>query len=455
MKIRYGLLSLVVLWYSLSAGANFYAGWDAVKFANNTYISVGVGLLGVCFQAMIPYFQYIINYNDVNGYKTSVSNRIGFAIASGVAIFSFWIALSAMFNAQVAHKITTTYNVAGTSEEIKATTLKLENSQIIDERTVKELESKLSDLEDKTTLLKNEVALNLKGDSVGDSVWNITEGCTKGVYFTNPKLYKSHCATILENNLKITSLKIDIADAKSRLGKTEHSINYKSGLMEESSDKTKKLGEELAKLFEENGLYGILSSDFKMENCDSSCIMAYKESYSKKVNLAAFVIAILLFLAEYSLITNYIQMLNPIKKDKVEKKNAPTIEQLDVKFFNVSDWMRQLTIDEIKQVVNFQEGEGSHEIEALTLATCHLYEENEIIPIGRTLATIKSKLEDSEYCYSLLKDKCDDKSISNICKNGRLQAKVFPLLNDVFIKRIDKSYYWKSRAEIESFLKLN
>ena len=450
MNLIRKLSVLVIIWYLISGIINFYAGYSSVIIMGSTLAAIVAGIFGVCLQAMIPYFVFIRKYNDKKGFKTSYFNHAGVAIASFVTIFSFWLTLSNMATMQFADVIGNSYKLVASSEKIKATDFKIDNINIVDQVDVANLQKELGKIEGEITAIKNKKAYNLANVDTGHTVWEMTNGCTSGQYYTNSNLYKNDCLTLAELNNKATTIKTKIDETTRNQGETAASVNAKSELLITNANNKEHFGESFSKMISNSNMITYFTSDYDVKKCDEQCTIDYKNNFIKKLNIILLAVAITLFIVEYSMVESLLGIISPVKKgsNTVFENNIATSFTNDA--IDVNKKIAGLSYTEIERLINFSD--ETTEIKALTLATCHLYSSGAKLPIKSTLDTIEIKLQNKEYCNNLLNEHCDSTSIKNICKNGRLQSKVFPLLDGVFIEKVGSSYFWKSEESLRSLL---
>ncbi|MDB4461514.1 hypothetical protein N9043_01040 [bacterium] len=446
---------LPVTWIVASACVNAMAG---IKLTSNVspFATVIVVVLFLVIQMTIPWSDYIIRHNKKNGYITPKFTYVGFVVASLFTVVSFWITTSAFLNTSFNTVVEKTASSYVLEQKMGVNEIKNASIKVVDQSEVDDIDIEIDSLFSKINSIKDQTAYNLAKQNTGKTIWQVTNSCTSGVYFERDKLYKSHCNEISSLNHRMRSLEIKKVSKVAAAGESKEDYKSKVKIAEDNVELSQQQNDNFTESMNTDALFDAITRGIDVNKCfnntkkNLTCINEAKSIFEERVFYITVAIALLLLVIEIALAMTLTSYLVPMDKprNKIETKEKP---------ISIKKIMQSLTLKELSAIVEIPEYDNvdRDEIVALTLALCHTYDENASIPINSTRTSILNKVtNDGEYCKAILGgSKCrDSKVINNVCKNGRLQDKVFPIIDSIFIEKSGKSYCWKSEKSIKESL---
>lgn len=466
------LLLIPICWYLLSSLVNFWGGMVLFKSIGQNQAIIISGLL-LLVQWCIPLFEYVrLIHNKTNKIATLVAASVT-TICLGMAM------LSAVGNTYVSQveKGKEIVNAKTDSDIVSVSLEHIANKPVVVDTT--DLYVSLKEEENKMLQLQNLPAKNLAGQLVyingkQATIWQATNHCSSGIYYTDSRLHKKDCQEIKTISKNIDKLQLTIEQTLSIAKENDTNKNFveKLSLLEKNKYNEEIITRAVVESLAVDPIASFLISDVDITNMDVEYHKNKKKEFQNKLLIPIIIACLILMWIEITLAEVFIRIKYNIKeekpklpllrKDNLFSKIKPTpskeLEKVLTKI-NISQLMRSMTKPTLLKLIDnsvFDNGKVTNEeIIALQLAVCHLYKENEQLPLKSTCDIIQDRIiSDSQYLNKLFDGKYNSSiDITKICKTNRLKSYCWEAFDNIFINNNDGKRYWKSENEIELLIK--
>ena len=504
-KLGAYLVSLIALtMWGLSAFMNAWTG-----YLMGGVISDPGAWFGATFMLITEFIvPASLIYKRITGHPLPMVVVASILMALGLSVFSFWNGTALSLNTHFAKMVKADTDNQSLKMEIAAAKATEQNYTVSKDESARPLEYELSQL-------KNQPAKNLAGVDTGRSIWAMTNNCTGGVYFTNPKLYGDECSRIVELQGRINRIYENNDAIASNVEGLVNTKKVQAELLSEVSDNQFKRNTAMPFI---DVLVEQMTGGVKCEIENTVCNEKLATTVKTASSTVAFYISVFSELAKNALVFLAIGLLIPSKEKPrsvfssivvllVGFANIPRrfmiwrngLKMLEVKtkaeahgqreaelrfeselrmqsrkeqvlLLEAVPWMQSIRYQQLQMVVDIDlmmrsKKAPKDEVIMLMVLVCREYSPNKQIPFHATLNEIKRKSrEDKDYITSLMGEfniPYEDivNQVEQVTKLHRLSGIILPTLEMAGLATVKTGadnkniYFWQSIESIETSFK--
>lgn len=448
MKTVFKLIIALIAFSSwlVSALFNTWFGYTVGASANEL-MGYMVATLALCFELVVP--SYLI-YKSIVG-----SDSAGFAVFSylfiAMSISVSVVSLDNSIQMSVSKNIGMTdfaeASIESEKYKLEANILKSSSLEITPAQTNRVIFKRIDKL-------KNSRAYNLAGVYTNKTVWQVTNRCTRGIYYTSNKLYSDQCALIkrlerearenikrnkvvVSNKKKMAEMKMEASEIKKSIAENDRKKHEKLPFLSKIKDNISSytLGFALSvEMLKQFFMVLAVSSWFSVGNRkpkSKSSFISKTIERRYRVNLAR------------SKAKGKREAELEFESNKVKSK-AEDI----ARFISADEFMPKLKTTDLEMVIDFDKAIKGKSVKkddvmVFTVLVCRLYSENGSVKLQKTLLATKA-----------LAKSISSSSSDELFTLHRLRTIILPtLVNTGFITKSansgSNSYCWNSSKEVE------
>lgn len=468
--------------FTLSAGANAYTGYTTGLLLGEYagYFGLGVMVVTDMFAPLV------IVVERVYSKRLTLVNKLGYKAVAllgiSLSVGCFWFSTSDAFsNAYTMH--------SSIQFDKSIIDLKDKKLDIVEQSNEIPKAQELAPYVNGIKRLKERLATNYKGQHVYGSggkqtVWQVTNGCTSGVYFTDKKLHKDDCTNIHNYQDKITEINSNNKLRVVNLGTSLSNADAKIDLEKQRKEKSEQEGSSnplipliISYVGESGDVKGALNNIaifiavlvelFKLSLISMFVVALFPKEEQKKTkmwNISG-------LLDEWKEAKSKALLVEAAAKGKEAARLESKIEEMNsrVVVFNSVKYMRGIEYTVLETLYDFDtEFNGTKipksELKLLLLMVVREYQPDEQLTLRPTLDAICERVNDpkSDYAQKVKQefDISHEELILTAChvsKISRMRTKILPAMEKAGLVTSAGNnktvYHWCSDGDIELMFK--